>query len=486
MLAAIRYKNVPWSAMSTTTAPAPAAPGKLDPVVIRTTVAVLVGVVAVIFDSTIVSVALHQLATDLHTTLGTIQWVVTGYLLALGVSVPLVGWLQGLLGGKRLWMAALAVFLLGSVLCAVAWDAPSLIAFRIVQGLGGGAMLPLITTIIVQAAGGANLGRLMAVAALPTALGPILGPVLGGLILGLGDWRWIFLVNVPLCLVGLVLAGLLMPRDERGPRTRLDGVGLLLLSPALVGLLWGLSNVTGDGGFGRADVIAPLAIGAVLLAAFALWALRRGGRALVDLTVLRSRATWSATALMFLMGASLYGAMLLLPLYWQELRGDDALGAGLLLIVQGVGTLVTRFLAPRMMDVLGARGTAILGFALAAVATVPFAFADASTSVWLLEAVLLVRGFGLGLVVIPLMSVAFVGLERAEVPHASIVTRVAQQIGASVGVALLAVILATTATATHSLATGFQVAFWCAVGFTGVALVLSLVLPSKRALHAEP
>jgi EmrB/QacA subfamily drug resistance transporter len=466
--------------MSATTTPA-VATGKLDPVVIRTTIAVIVGVVAVIFDSTIVSVALHQLANDLHTSLTTIQWVVTGYLLALGVSVPLVGWLQGLLGGKRLWMAALAVFLLGSILCACAWDAPSLIAFRVLQGLGGGAMLPLITTIIVQAAGGANLGQLMSIAALPTALGPILGPVLGGIILGLGDWRWIFLVNVPLCVVGLVLAALLMPRDEPGPRDRLDWVGLLLLSPALVGLLWGLSNVTGDGGFGRADVIAPLAIGAALLAVFALWALRRRGRALVDLTVLRSRATWSATALMFLMGASLYGAMLLLPLYWQELRGDDALGAGLLLIVQGAGTLVTRFLAPRLIDVLGARGTAILGFALAAAATVPFAFADAATPVLLLEAVLLVRGFGLGLVVIPLMSVAFVGLERAEVPHASIVTRVAQQVGASVGVALLAVILTTTATATRSLATGFQVAFWCAVGFTGVALVLSLVLPGRSA-----
>lgn len=470
--------------MSSTSAPT--APAKLDPALIRTTVAIIVGVIAVIFDSTIVSVALHQLSIDLHASIATIQWVSTGYLLALGISIPLVGWLQGRLGSKRLWMIALTVFLLGSVLCSFAWDAPSLIVFRIVQGLGGGAMLPLLTTIIVQAAGGANLGKLMAVAALPTALGPIIGPTLGGIILNFGDWRWLFLVNVPLCLVGLFLAWRLMPKDNSSTRVRLDIVGFLLFSPGLVALLWGLSNVSGDGGFGRLDVVIPLIAGAMLIAAFVVWALRRADAALVDLRVLRHRATWSATALMFLMGASLYGAMLLLPLYWQELRGADALGAGLLLISQGVGSLASRTLAPRVMGWIGARATVILGFGIAGLATVPFAFADGSTSIVWLEITLLLRGFGLSLVLIPLMSLAFVGLARDEVPHASIVTRVSQQIGASVGVAVLAVILTTTATSSGSLATGFQIAFWIAIGFAVLAIAVALVLPGRRAANSTP
>jgi EmrB/QacA subfamily drug resistance transporter len=453
--------------------------GKLDRNVIRVTVAILVGGITVILDSTIVSVALHQLGRQLHADVATIQWVSTAYLLALGVVIPVVGWLQGRLGGKRLWIAALALFLIGSVLCSFAWDAPSLIAFRVVQGVGGGAMLPLMTTLIMQAAGGRDLGRLMSVVALPTAIGPILGPVIGGLILGVGDWRWLFLVNVPLCLAGIVLAIVLLPADGPARRGRLDVVGLVLLSPALVALLWGLSNVTGDGGFGRADVLAPLIGGGVLLVAFVLWALRRRGAALVDLQVLRHRTTWAATALLFLSGASLYGAMLLLPLYWQELRGADALGAGLLLIPQGVGSLLSRTVASRLLDRVGPRAVALLGFALVAAGTVPFAFAGGGTAIWWLLIVLLVRGLGMGMAVIPLMTSAFVGLARDEVPHASIVTRIAQQIGGSVGVALLAVILSTSAVSAGSLATGFDIAFWWAVGFTAVAVVLSIVLPGR-------
>ncbi|MGK5683059.1 MDR family MFS transporter [Actinoplanes sp. URMC 104] len=455
----------------------------LDRQTLRTTVAVLTGGVAVILDSTIVSVALHDLAADLHAGVGTIQWVSTAYLLALGVVIPTVGWLQSRLGAKRLWLAALTVFLLGSVLCSLAWDAPSLIAFRVVQGAGGGAMMPLMVTMIMQAAQGADRSRLMSIVALPTALGPILGPVIGGLILGAGDWRWLFLVNVPLCLTGLVLAHRLIAADEPARRVRLDAVGLALLSPALVALLWGLSNVAGHGGLARADVLAPMAGGAALLVAFVLWALRRRGDALVDLQVLRSRPTWAATALMFLSGASLYGAMLLLPLYWQQLHGTDALTAGLLLIPQGVGSLLSRTVAVRLLDRIGARAVSIAGFAVVGLATVPFALTDNRAA---LLAALFVRGLGLGTVIIPLMAVAFVGLSHDEVPHASIVTRIAQQVGGSAGVALLAVVLATSATRTGSPAAAFDVAFWWTVGFTGVAVLVSFVLPGRVDLAAAP
>ncbi|GAA0576626.1 MDR family MFS transporter [Paractinoplanes ferrugineus] len=446
----------------------------------------LVGGVAVILDSTIVSVALHELDAELGAPVSTIQWVSTGYLLALGVVIPVVGWLQSHLGAKRLWMLALTVFLLGSVLCSFAWDAPSLIAFRVVQGIGGGVMVPLMTTMIMQSAGSAaDRTRLMSTVALPAAVGPILGPVIGGLILGAGSWRWLFLVNVPLCLAGLVLARRLLPADPPGRRVSLDLVGLLLLSPALVALLWGLSNVHGNGGFSRTDVAAPLLTGALLLAAFVFRALRRRGDALVDLEVLRSRPTWAATTLLFLSGASLYGAMLLLPLYWQELRGMTALQAGLLLIPQGVGSLLSRPAAARLMDHVSARWVALLGFAGVGVATIPFALAGPDTAIWPLLVALFGRGLGLGLVMIPLMTVAFVGLAHDRVPHASIVTRIAQQVGGSMGVALLAVILA-TAGAGHTPAAAFDIAFWWTVGFTTVALLLAFVLPSRPTPDPPP
>lgn len=377
-------------------------------------------------------------------------------------------------------MAALGLFLLGSLLCSFAWDATSLIGFRVVQGLGGGLMMPLMTTMIMQAAGGRDLGRLMSVVALPAAVGPILGPVVGGLILSVGQWPWLFLVNVPLCLAGLILAWRLIPADEPGRHVRLDGVGLALLSPSLVLLLWGLSNVSSAGGFGHPDVLVPVGVGATLMVGFVLWARRLGGTALVDLQVLRSRATWSASSLLFLSGAALYGAMLLLPLYWQQVRGYDALGAGLLLIPQGVGSLLSRTVAVRLMERISARALSMIGFAVVGLATIPYALADASTPLWLLLGSLFFRGLGLGMVTIPLMTVAFVGLEREEVPHASIVTRIAQQVGGSTGVALLAVILATAATATGSIPAAFDRAFWWSIGFTAVAALLSLALPGRR------
>ena len=450
-----------------------------------TALVLVVGGLAVIFDSTIMSIALKTLALDLHVPVGTIQWVTTAYLLALGVAIPIVGWAQARLGGKKLWMIALTVFLVASVLCSLAWDAPSLILFRVLQGFGGGLMMPLMATLAIQQVpGGAGLGRLLAMVSLPAALGPILGPTIGGLILNFLDWRWIFWVNVPFCLVGLLLAWRFVPAD--GPRGRpvLDVVGLVLVAPALVGVLFGLSNVSKDGAFSRADVWLPLVGGALLLGAFVVSQVRRPRVALIDVGLLRRRSVASSSAVMFLSGASLYGGMLLLPLFFQVVHGKDALAAALLLIPQGVGALLSRTLAGRLTDAVGARVVAIAGFVVMGAATIPFALAGAGTDEWWLAGVLVVRGFGMGAVMIPVMAVAFVGLERDAVPHASIITRLAQQIGGAFGTAVLAVILESATGSARSiaeLAHGFDVAFWWAVGFTVLAIAVCVPLPARPA-----
>jgi EmrB/QacA subfamily drug resistance transporter len=460
--------------------PAPAATtDKLDPELTRLALAIVVGAIAVILDTTIVSVGIHELGAALGATVATIQWVSTAYLLAMFVTIPLTGWAQSRLGSKRLWLLGLGVFVLGSTLCALAWNAPSLIAFRAVQGMGGGVMMPLMTTILMQAARGRNLGRLMATVSLPAALGPVLGPVLGGVIIHSLTWQWMFLLNVPLGVVGIVLAVRLFPRDEPARRVRLDAVGLLLLSPGTVALIYGLTQVGRDAGFVHPDVLVPVTVGLALIGGFVWWALRRGDRALVDVRLLRHRALATSSALLFLTGAALYGAMLLLPLYWQQVRGEDALGAGLLLVPQGLGALASRTLAGRLTDAVGGRWVAVGGFAVMALATVPFALSSATTSTAWLMATLLVRGFGLGAVIIPLMTGAFVGLERHEMPDASIVTRVAQQIGGSFGTAVLATILTSVAATSAALGDAFDTAFWWATGFTVLAAVLSLLLPSR-------
>src|ERR1700684_4319813 len=200
---------------------------KVDPKVIKTGLILVVGFIAVVFDTTIVSVALHTLATQLHASVSTVQWVTTGYLLALGMAVPLSTWRVRRFGEKRLWMFALAVFLVGSIGSSLAWNVDSLIAWRVVQGAGGGIMFPLLTTLIMQAAGGKALGRTVTIVGLPALLGPILGPLIGGAILTHLDWRFMFWVNVPFCVAGLILAARHLPADTppAGRKPRLDLAG---------------------------------------------------------------------------------------------------------------------------------------------------------------------------------------------------------------------------------------------------------------------
>jgi EmrB/QacA subfamily drug resistance transporter len=450
---------------------------RLDPRLIRLALVLLTGALAVVFDTTIVAIALRTLAHDFNTDVSTIQWVTTGYLLALGIVVPVTGWLVNRFGGKRVWIAALAIFLAGSVASGLAWSADSLIAARVIQGIGGGLMLPVLQTLLFQAAGGRNIGRLAAVVGLPAVLGPVLGPVLGGLILDNLSWRWIFWVNVPFCVAGLVLAWWLMPRDRPdGAGEKLDLLGLVLVSPGIAALLLGLSQVGVRGGFGHLAVLVPILLGVLLVAAFAIRALRRSD-ALVDLRLFEVRSFSVATILLFLSGFVLYGAMVIVPLYFQELRGTDALKAGLLLAPQGLGVLVSRGIAGSLSDRIGPRWVIVTGLFVVALGTVPYAFAGTATNLGALAATLVVRGIGLGAVTIPLFAASFLGLQHGQVPHASIITRTAQQVGGSFGGAALAMILASRL-AHAGPAAAFQSTFSWTIGFTLAGIVLALFLPS--------
>ncbi|GMA24433.1 MFS transporter [Luteimicrobium album] len=470
---------------ATTTVPeppgAPAASPAIPPAVRNALLALVVGGIAAILDSTMVTLAIHTLAVDLDSATTTIQWVTTAYLLAMAVAIPVTGWAEARWGGKRVWTAALLVFVAGSVLCAVAWDESSLIAFRAVQGFGGGLIFPLMQTLAVRAADGKASTRLMAAVSMPLALGPILGPVIGGLILNWLSWRWLFLVNVPLVAVGLVLAWRFLPDDRpsaSAPRARLDVVGLALLAPALTGVLLGLSQLAEDGGLWHPGVLVPLGAGLVLLVAFVARTLRPGShQPVVDVRLLRLRSLGGASAVLFTAGAAMYAAMFLLPLYYQQLRGESVLAAGLLLIPQGVGALGARFVVGGLVERFGARAVTAASFLLAAVATVPFAVAGPGTSPWWLGAVLFVRGIGIGAVIIPPMSVAYQDVPRADIPHATMNTRITQQVGASFGTAIVAVALQSLLD--DGATRAFQGAFWWAIALTLVGLVPAAILPAR-------
>jgi EmrB/QacA subfamily drug resistance transporter len=465
---------------ATTSAP---AKEKIDPQVLKTAMILMVGALAVIFDTTIVSVALHTLAAELHTSVPVIQWVTTGYLLALGIAVPLSTWGLRRFGGKRLWMFSLAVFLAGSVGSSLAWDVGSLIAWRVVQGIGGGLMLPLLTTLIMQAAGGRQLGKVVTYVALPALLGPILGPLAGGVILTHLSWRFMFWINVPFCVAGLTLAWRFMAGDvpPEPARARLDLPGLALLAPASAAILLGLANAGTAAGFGHPGVIVPLAAGVALLAAFTWYALR-SSEPIVAVRLLAKRAVASSSAVLFFAGFSLYGAMLLMPLYYQQVHGFSPLAAGAMLVPQGAGAVLSRTVAGSLLDRVGPRVIAMLGFVVVAAATIPFAVAGPHASEWPLVLALVVRGFGLGAVTMPVIMAAYIGLDKGEIPHSSALTRITQQVGGSFGTAVLAVILASAVTAHQgNLVGAFGAAFWWSTGFSAVAVLLSLWLPGRTA-----
>lgn len=460
---------------------------------VKLIVIMLTGVIPALLDSSIVNVAINTIGHDLHTTLASIQWVITGYLLSFGMVIPLSGWALARFGGRAVWMFSLGLFMAASMACGASWSIGSLIAFRVLQGIGGGLLLPLLTTLITQAAGGRQLGRLMASVSLPIAVVPILGPVVAGVIISNASWRWIFYVNVPICVAGLIMAwrGLAStapgPGAGAGARPRLDVAGMLLLCPALAALLFGLARLSSEHGVGHPSVVLPLAAGAAALAAFVVHALRTSAEPLVDLRLLRTRSFSGASWMLFLAGLSIYGAMLLLPLYYQQARGYSALAAGLQLVPQGLGSLLPRTIVGRLTDRIGPRPVTLAGVALAAIGTVPFALTGPRTSSLLLGAALVVRGAGLGAATIAVMAGAFQGLARTQIPHASSATRIMQQIGGAFGAAVLAVILAgqTAARPGTGLAAAFGHTFWWCVGFTALAVVPALMLPGRTGAAAD-
>jgi EmrB/QacA subfamily drug resistance transporter len=458
------------------------AEAKLSPQVRMALTALIVGGIAAVLDSTMVTLAIHTLVVKLHSSDGTIQWVTTGYLLAMAVAIPTTGWAEARWGGTRVWMAALLLFVLGSILSALSWNDTSLIGFRILQGFAAGLIMPLIQTLAVRAAGGHPSSRLMATVSLPIALGPIFGPVIGGVILNWLSWRWLFLVNVPVIALGLVLAWRFLPADRRGPdtsRPRLDLIGLSLLAPALATILLGLSNLSEDGSIDHAGVLVWLLVGIALLAAFVACALyRRDGQPIVDIRLLGLRSLGSASAVLFTAGAAMYAAMFLLPLYYQQLRGESVLHAGLILIPQGVGALAARVVVGKLDGRFGARAVTIASFLLAAAATVPFALAGPHTSQWWLGVMLLIRGLGIGAMLIPSMSVAYQDVPSAGIPHATMNIRIAQQVGASFGVAIVAVALQSQLA--HGATSAFQGAFWWAVGIAVAAAIPAIALPTNH------
>ncbi|NDU74990.1 DHA2 family efflux MFS transporter permease subunit [Actinomadura sp. DSM 109109] len=465
---------------------------------------VVLGAIMSILDVTVVNVAINDLAKEFETSLATIQWVATGYTLALATVIPITGWASARFGTKRLYMISIGLFVIGSMLAGMAWSAESLIAFRVLQGLGGGMIMPAGMTILTQAAGPQRVGQVMSIVGVPMLLGPILGPIIGGYLVDDVSWRWIFFINLPIGIIALALAARILKRDEPKPAERLDFVGLLLLSPGLASLIYGVAKGAELKDFLATGAFGFWAVGAVLMLGFVVRALK-ASNPLIDLRLLKRRSVAAASGTMVLFMAAFMGAMLLLPLYYQTVRGEGALQSGLLLAPQGLGAMITMPIGGKLTDRIGPGRVVLVGMVVVVLSVAGFAsILEADTSYWALGGALFVMGLGMGMTMMPTMAAAIQTLVHDEVPRASTMLNIIQQVSASIGTALISVLLANRLTSelgggaggeigsaekvppaimqkiAGPMADAFQHTYWYSAGLLLLAFLPALLLPRKK------
>lgn len=464
--------------MAAVSAQAAPASDRIDPRVWRAAAVVILGMIMSILDTTIVNVALRTLGRDLHSTIAQIQWVSTGYLLSLAAVIPVTGWAARRFGAKRVYLVSLALFTLGSGLCALATTISTLVLFRVLQGFGGGMIMPVGQLIMAQEAGPQRMGRVMAVVSMPAMLAPIFGPVVGGVILQYLHWSWIFLVNVPIGFLAMFLGWRMLHETESGPAGRLDWIGLALLPASCSAVVYGLSEFASSPHLTSPKVIWPILIGLALGGAFVFHALR-AERPLLDVRLYYKRVFGAASLTTFCLGAALFGAMILVPLYYQEIRHESVIMAGLLTGPQGLGMLLVMPLVGRLTDRLGGGRIALFGVLVLCASTVPLCFITAHTSIALISVVLLLRGVGIGFSFMPAMTAAFASLKREQLSDATPQLNVLQRVGGAIGTALLAVALERAAAGAHTpeaAAAAFGTAYWVSLGIAALGLIPCVIL----------
>ncbi|HXB65365.1 MAG TPA: MDR family MFS transporter [Solirubrobacteraceae bacterium] len=445
---------------------------------------VIVGMIMSILDTTIVNVALNTLSRELHSPLAQVQWVITGYLLSLAAVIPVSGWAARRFGAKQVYLVSLVLFTAGSALCGLASSITTLVVFRVLQGMGGGMIMPLAMMIMAKVAGPQQMGKVMGVVSMPAMIAPILGPVVGGAILEHLHWSWIFFVNVPIGAIAFVLGARMLPRIDHGEAGRLDLLGLALLPTGFAALIYGVSELGSGAALGSGEVILPVIAGLVLTVLFCFHALR-AERPLLDIRMYANRVFAGAAFTNFGLGAALFGAMILVPLYYQTVRGMSVIDTGLLTGPQGIGALAAMPLASRLTERFGGGRVALGGVTVLCLSTIPFAFVGANTSIVAISAVLVVRGLSIGLCFMPAMTAAFASMRPEQVSDATPQINALQRLGGAIGTAILAVVLQ-RATASHivpgqapspaHLASAFDTAYVWALGIAALTLIPCLML----------
>ena len=437
-------------------------------------VAFVAGLFMDLMDATIVNVALPTLGLDFGASTDTLEWIVTGYLISLAIWIPASGWISDRFGSKRTFAFALVVFTIGSALCGLAWSAGSLIAFRMLQGVGGGMMTPVGTAMLFRAFPPAERARASAVITVPTAIAPALGPVLGGWLVDNASWRWIFYVNVPVGLATLAFALLFLREHKESAAGRFDVWGFLCSGGGLALLLYALSQAPAHGWTSMPVVVSGI-LGIALFLLLVVIEFRRQDP-MLHMRLFGDRMFRTANLSMFMVYAVLLGVLFLLPLFLQELRGLSALESGLTTFPQALGMLLMVPLSSRLYPRVGPQR--MLTFALMGitVTSAMFLLVDLGTNLWWIRAIMFLRGVSMSLAIVASQAAAFASIRSEETGRASALFNTNRQVAASIGVAVLATVLGE-----HNSVTAFHHAFAASILFGLVGIVFALGIHDEDA-----
>lgn len=451
------------------------AADRIDPRVWRVAAVVCIGPFMTQLDSTVVNVSLSTIRQDLHASTEAAQWIVSGYLLALALMLPINGWLVDRVGAKRLYLGCFSVFTLASLLCGAARTMDELILARLLQGMAGGLLAPMTQMMMARAAG-RHMARVLGYTVMPILIAPILGPVVAGAVLQHAAWPWLFYLNLPMGILGLSLAALLLPGDAATIQRRpFDLPGFLLISPGLACFLYGLPNASHAAG------ASFLAAGVIMMGAFIRHASRNGSVALVDLKLFGNPTFSAAAATQFLSNGAFNGRQLLIPLFLITGCALTAGQAGGLITAMGVGMLCSYPLVGWLTDRFGCRAVSAGGVLLALAGMIPFiwmsltGFSPALTVISLLAV-----GAGHGTINIPSISAAYASVPKERLAVANTAINIVQRLGGPLATTITAIVLSLTVA--HGSAPGpgprpFLVAFVFLAGLQLVTFAAAIRLP---------
>ncbi|GGQ89821.1 DHA2 family efflux MFS transporter permease subunit [Kitasatospora griseola] len=445
-------------------------------------VAIAGGFIALL-DTTIVNVSMQE-TTARFGGINQVQWVVTAYLLALAATMPATGWLSTRFGTKRVFAAAAALFALGSLGCAAAQSLDQLIAARGLSGAAAGILTPASTILLTRGVPREHLAKVQGLNGSVMLISPLLGPTIGGLLVAWGGWSAVYVVNIPFCAVLLFAAVRWVRKDAppAGSAKPLDLLGLVSSATATVSLVLAIHAYAERGAEASAALLVPLGLAVVGTTVFVVRELK-AKHPLLDLRLFRIPVYATAVVNIFCLGFVLYSPMMLIPLYFEDARGESAVTTGLLMSTGGLGVVTAAWLSRVLLRKIGGGATVLIGISLTMIATVPMTGLTGATPYWLICGSLVIRGLGTGLTIVPTMTRAFQSIRQESIPDASSQLNLTQRIGGALAIAVVTVVLTDSARSHHGMVpAAFAHSFGWLLGVYGVTLLpaLALLLADRR------